>query len=733
MQMKRLFIILISSIILPFVSFAQFNQEKKADAYFEELAYSKAVELYEVLYSKNPGNGKFIQRLAYSYNKMLNYKKAINFYSKLVQIEQRKVEDYYEYSQLLRIAGRIDESVSWLERYVQLAPFDLRAQNQYNNLHVLAQLTNNVKKLDIAEINGNTRFIDMCPIYYQNQIVFSTARDSFSMVRNNYEWNNQPFLNLYITKENPETDFTNATLLLPKFDLKINVGPACFTSDYKTMYFTRNSSIGFKGKKTPEGINHLKIFSSTFNGKDWSDPVSFKYNSEIFSNGHAALSPDDNTMYFVSNMTGGIGETDIYKTKKVNGVWSEPVNLGSTINTEGKEMFPFVDKNGILYFSSDGHSGIAGLDIYAAKELDDGTYVVTNMGAPLNSSFDDFGFIINADSLTGYFTSNRPGGTGDDDIYRFAVSKIELKVISLRDDNRILLPETKIFLMSDAGQVLEYAIADKNAEVNFSVRPGFKYQLIAEKDTYTADVKEIFIAKQLNGLQHTEEILLKQGFPYLTIEVINKDTRQIVELSIIDISEGLYDIESVEEIDNRLKMKMNKDTDYSFYVTAEGYFSKTVKYSSNELEPGEYKLIVELDEMTEGKQFVLEDLYYDLDKYNIRPDAALVLDELVKTLQENRDVRIEIGSHTDSRGNAQYNQQLSQRRSESVGRYLISKGIAPSRLEAVGYGESQLVNDCADGVDCPPEEHQQNRRTVIEILNKDIKSVRRGNRNVYYF
>jgi len=207
----------------------------------------------------------------------------------------------------------------------------------------------------------------------------------------------------------------------------------------------------------------------------------------------------------------------------------------------------------------------------------------------------------------------------------------------------------------------------------------------------------------------------------------------IVPTALVDISEGKYDESELQDENGIIRMKMNNATDYTFYTTDEGYFPSTVNYTSVGKEPGEYALTIELEKLSTGKQFVLDDLFYDLNKSNIRADAALVLDNLAQILIENPEVRIEIGSHTDSRSAADYNMKLSQRRSESVMAYLVGKGIAASRLVAKGYGESQLINRCADGVDCPEEEHQVNRRTVIEILNTDIRKVKRGTRNVYYF
>lgn len=733
--MKRaiLLSIILFSILMPMATSAQSALEKKADQYYQDLSYSKAAGVFESLYKKYPQNGKYIQRLAYCYDKMLNYKKALLYYSFLVQVNERKAEDYYKYAQLLRIDGNIEESKKWLEKYIQLVPDDKRAVNQFKQLNELIALKDKFKRIEVKEVDGNTRFTDMCPAYYKNQLVFSSARDSFNMVRNNYEWNDQPFLDLYVTKPYPKSDFKGSVPFSSKLNSRVHEGPVCFTSDYKTIYFTRNSQTGLKRSKAPNGVNNLKIFISNFNGKEWSAPVNFTYNSDQYSVGHPALSPDNKTLYFVSDMPGGYGETDIYKSELVNGAWSKPVNLGETINTKGKEMFPFVDKEGILYFSSDGHPGIAGLDIYAANPTENGQYLVTNLGAPINSKYDDFGFILDTDSLSGYFSSNRPGGAGDDDIYSFSVSGIDLRVISLKDSSKQILPDTKIFLKTEKGQIITSAVSDKNGEVEFAVKPGQNYKIFAQNKTYISDTMKVSSLRKLFGQEQKEEILLRQGFPYLNIEVIDQVTGLLIPLAVVDISEGKYDESALEDQKGIIRMKMNNATDYTFYVNAEGYFPNTVKYTSVGKEPGEYSLTINMEKLSTGKQFTLEDLFYDTNKYNIRPDAALVLDQLAQILKENPEVRIEIGSHTDSRASADYNLKLSQRRSESVVAYLVGKGISPSRLVAKGYGETQLINKCADGVECTEEEHQANRRTVIEILNSDVRKVKRGAKNVYYF
>jgi len=724
---------LLAGLFIPTLSMAQSAQERKADQFYEDFAYSQAAEVYETLYQGDTSNSKYAQRLAHSYYKMLDYKKALHYYSILVQSDNHRAEDYYTYAQLLHIDGKYDESKSWLVKYIISSPGDQRAKKQLENLNLLLKIRSDNENITIKDLDENTRFTDMCPTFYKDKIVYSSAKDSFSMVRNRFKWNDQPFLDIYESEPGPTPDTKKDKSFSSALNSRYHEGPVCFTSDFNTIYFTRNSFLNGKVTRTPDGVNNLKIFISDFDGKEWKNIRGLHFNSDAYSVGHPALSADNKTLYFVSDMPGGFGETDIYKSEWTNGTWGKPLNLGESINSRGKEMFPYVDKDGILYFSSDGLPGSGGLDIFAAKEGENGTYLVVNLGSPLNSRYDDFGYVVKKDSLLGYFTSNRTGGKGEDDNYYFTVNKIDLRVISYDDHTKAIIPGSKIALLGSDGKVIESKIADKDGVAEFPVNPREKYQLLAESTTYVPAKKDIKVGGSMFNFKQNEDVFLKQAYPYLTIEVIDKESGLIIPNALVDISEGKYEESELEDNNGIIKMKMNAATDYTFYVSAEEFFDKTVKFSSVDKVPGEYSMTVELEKLSTGKQFVLDDLYYDLNKYNIRPDAAIVLDKLAKILVDNPEVRIEIGSHTDSRGSSESNMTLSQNRSESVMAYLIGKGIAKSRLVAKGYGETQLINKCADGVDCPEVDHQANRRTVIEILNQDIRKVKRGSKNVYYF
>jgi len=432
------------------------------------------------------------------------------------------------------------------------------------------------------------------------------------------------------------------------------------------MYFTRNSNSSKRHLRFGE-TNNLRIFSADFRRGSWTNICEMPFNGDTYSVGHPALSPDNNTMYFVSDMPGGYGNTDIYKSVYINGKWSNPVNLGATVNTRGREMFPFVGKDGLLYFSSDGYPGIGGLDIYVAEEVSPGKYKVINLPSPINSSYDDFGFTLNNDSLKGYLTSDRVGGKGEDDIYSFRIKYLKLKVFVYDDKSKNLLPGSHVTLTDEKGQVLNSGQIGNDGFVCFSVNPATKYQLSAQKTSYIPGTKNIETSRSVCDLSLTENIYIKQEQPVLTVQAVDSETGGIVANSIVDMTKGCYqETDITAQGGGEMKIKIDPLSEYEFTAKAKGYFENSAGFSAAGKKSGEYQLIIKLEKITAGKQFTLENLYYDLNKYNIRPDAAAVLDRLVKILNDNPQIRIEVGSHTDSRATAAYNQRLSQLRSESV-------------------------------------------------------------------
>ncbi len=718
MKFASIYILLFVIFLSSSQSYAQLFsiKERKADKLYKCLNYSNAVLLYEELYQIDSSNVKYTERIASCYNKMLKYDRAYYYYSILAKENKLKPINYLDYARLLQINGYDAESKLWFIEYYKTvgSKFFLKSDSTKDTVfqkRIEAFIT-------VKNMEGNSMVTDMCPAIYMNRLVYSSARGKPNNKHwNNYFWNGEPFLDVYITGENTEQIGASDEKLSPLLNSMYNEGSVCFSSDFKTIFFTRNNYFEGKVRTTPDGTNNLKIFIADFDGYECKNIRNFPFNSDNYSVGHPTLSPDNRTLFFVSDMPGGFGGTDIYRSEVVNSTFSEPVNLGAGINTWGMEMFPTTDKYGNLYFSTNGREGVGGLDIFGARMDKKGNYKVVPIVSPINSTYDDFEFALQPDSLEGYFSSNRPGGKGEDDIYSFKVNKVELLVTVYDEETKQILPKSKVTLLAENGKVIQTQIANEKGKASFLVSPDLKCQLMVEANLYLSATTKIQIKASLIDLLQKKDIYLKRGFSYLTVRSVDRRSGEIIQNSKIDITKGKYNPMDVYQKDGVLRMKLQSSAKYSFYSYAKGFIPNTVKYASKNLLPGEYELTIELDTIKVGRHFEIEDLFYDFGKYNIRPDAALILDKLVLILKENPQIRVEIGSHTDSRASFSYNQRLSENRSKSVVAYLVSKGIRRDRLVPRGYGESQLVNKCKDGVKCTEEQHQANRRTVITILN----------------
>lgn len=453
---------------------------------------------------------------------------------------------------------------------------------------------------------------------------------------------------MYSCTTNENGELSEVRKFSKKINSKLNESTAIFTKDGKTVYFTSNNLLEGKMIRNENNEILLKIFSATLNDKgEWDNVQELPFNSDTYNCAHPALSLDEKVLYFASNMPGSLGESDLFKVDILgNNQFSTPKNLGSKINTAGRETFPFVSLKNELYFASNGHLGFGGMDVFGTKIKGDNSYSkVYNLGKPLNTNQDDFAYVINSETALGYVSSNRNGGKGLDDIYKFS--------------------ETKK-LPFDCEHVLSGNVMD---------------------------------------------IESKKIIPNENIVLLDKDL-QVIKSGKTD-SSGAF------------SFNVNCDTQYYIRATAEKYISNEIPVETP-YESGVTKTNIELkkrfvkieENLDLAKVYGIENIYFGFDKYNITRVAEEKLIVLLSVLEQYPQIKINIGSHTDSRGNKDYNLNLSDKRAQSTMQYLISKGISPDRLSARGYGENQPVNHCTDGVRCSEEEHQKNRRSEFVILKK---------------
>lgn len=763
---------------------------RQADRQFNQLAYAKAVELYEQALTQSsplPDQERWAAqaRLGYSYQQMRDSKNAERVFREMMSQGDLPAEYnhyYLYYAQALASNGKYKEAQQVYEKYNKLVPDDKRSL-KFSKLYRNVKTLDNANSYKIDFLKMNTRKAEFSPMYYKGGLVFVSTGDA-NGVKRVFNWNGTPYLDLFflpadkvaattgaarlggteaVARSGPKAkiirplgsdDYTASTAndsrTLGYYGLqnagldyieepisesvrfsrilntKYHEGPTTFTKDGKRVIFTRNNYNNGHYGKSADGVNKLKLYTATQIDGFWSPAEEMPFNSNEFSTAHPALSPDDQRLYFASDRPGGFGGTDIYVCRWVDGKWSEPVNLGKEINTKGNELFPFIDDRGNLYLASDGHAGLGGLDLFYAELTDGGQHStgVRNLGEPFNSPQDDFGLVTDGQRQSGFFSSNRKNGAADDDVYRFSrVGSLfpcrELLVSVFDADSREPLPNTAVTVESLGTGEPKQLQTDADGQLQVCVDADSEINFLASHDGYSNN-KVGFVTKYVDDDQPSR----------LDIPLTKPKTEPIPAPSTLrgrvtsqKDQKPLAGVKVVftNKCDNTVQeTTTGPDGAYEFGVEAGcDYFLEATKANMGTTGSLISKDGVGSPNLTmfkKGDVITIDNIYYDLNKATIRPDAARELDKLVQLMAKYPAMRIEMRSHTDSRASAQYNKTLSSNRAKAAVAYLKRKGVALNRMVAKGYGESLPLNKCKDGVNCTDEEYQQNRRTEIKIL-----------------
>lgn len=521
---------------------------QKADQYFDKMWYAEAAELYEQALKKGKDNPSFdiIQKVGDAHYFNTNMEEAFHWYDLLYKNykDEMSADNIFKYAHSLKGTGKYARSKRLMRMYNRkmkkgdFAKTDDEVQSR--NEAVLDKILNSEEKLDIQNLSINSEYSEFSPMFLDsNQIVFASSMDSSFFTTRRYKWNNQPYLDLYVAQINEESqDLRNAIKYSKKINTKYHEASVTFSPDNSTMYFTRNN-YGKKLKRDKNGVNHLKIYMSKKENGDWMEAIEVPFNSDDYSTGHPALSPDGKQLYFVSDMPGSIGQTDIFVVDVLgDGNFSEPRNLGPAINTERKEMFPFIGAEK-LYFSSDGHVGLGGLDVYEVAHNEvEGFGEVVNLGKPINSNKDDFSYVVNEKSLEGYFASNRPGGKGDDDIYSFKSLVVEeipenLNAIAGMVTELItgdVMPQTLVELLDENGIKLKevvtgddgsFVFEDLDGNAKYTLKTTQKEFFENELEVSTRDNERMEVDISMRRLN--EMIVVEDGIKKLKTEMIHFD------------------------------------------------------------------------------------------------------------------------------------------------------------------------------------------------------------------
>lgn len=635
--MKKILFITISATLI--LGSCTNSLYKKGVKNYDKMAYSNSIDNFEKYLSKKdePADAKI--KLANAYRLTNDIPNAEKWFSQIVDLPESEPINMFYYGKLLMSQEKYKDAQIWFNNYLEKVPDDFVAEMllvSCKSVNTFKKDTTlfTVKQAEIPEIS--TAFAQ---VPYGDGIMFTADKMSFKN-STTANWTGRSYLDIYFTQKDHNGKWLSPMLLKGNVNGQYHEGPACFNKEGNVVYFTRSNYAKKKLAKSSKSENNLQLLRAELVGDKWTNVTSMSFNSNEYSCGHPSLSPDDKTLYFISDMTGGVGGTDIYKTNFDGTSWSKPENLGNVINTNGNEMFPYIHSDGTFYFSSDAHNNLGGLDVFMSSYDGKKWLQVENLNYPLNTSKDDFGFVLNSDNKTGYVSSNRGEG---DKIYE--ITKNEPTFIL----SGIVFQKGKPGLMIDSAVIEIQNLTDKTKETILTNKSG-SYKI---------------------KLKSKSEYLIKASKPmYFTVS----EAKNICMIG----------------------KKISENFTANF----------------------------ELDQIIIEKPIVLENIYYDLDKWFIRPDAAKELDRLVQLMNDNPTLTIELSSHTDSRAGDQYNLVLSDKRAKAAVEYVISKGIDTKRMKWKGYGESRLINHCKNTVVCSEEEHQQNRRTEFKAIKNEIVTIK---------
>lgn len=638
---------------------AKKSKTEKADKIFNAGRYATAADLYKKAYAKQKGKADkatIAYKVAECYSKMNNTKEAIGWYEKAVKGNYSEPVATLKYADALKASGRYDEAVAQYNAYKGLNATDPKGQEGAASSEMAQQWKDKPTKYKVENVNAlNTKSFDFAVAasrLEKNTLYFSSSRAEATGSGND-GWYGEKFFDMFKSTQDNNGKWSIPTPISDVINTKASEGAACFDSKGSIMYFTRCQEADEKGKE-----GQCKIYKTVYDGAKWGTPELLPLNSDAYTSGHPSVSMDGSILYFASDMPGGSGGKDIWMTKFENGVWASPVNMGASVNSSGDEMFPYINDNGgngKLYWSSNGHAGMGGLDIFSATNENGVWGSVTNLKSPMNSSGDDFGVVFNTAS-TGYMTSNREGGQGSDDIYAFTIPP-----------------------------------------ANFAV-----YGKVYDTDT-------------------------KEPIAGATVELFGSDGTQ---LSVKTQDAGTY------------RYELKPGVEYKVSASFTGYLTQFKNLSTVGLdESKDFETNFDFPLKSTSKPIALPEIFYDLDKYTLRPESKSALDGLIKVLDENPTITIKLTSHTDFRADDAYNLNLSNNRAKSVRDYLVKNGVDAARLSSEGRGEKdakeienneeyapfktgdKLTEEFITGL--PSDElkekaHQYNRRTEFTVLSTDF-------------
>lgn len=704
-------------IILIFVflntfSFSKINACPRADEAFDRLLFSIAIQEYEKCLKNNNTDLISLQKLATSYKILGNYKMSFLTYNRIENKEVMSIASKIEYAYLLKTLESRIKALEWVE-------ICLKQHSGHPQLLTMKDVfskepdfeENSKYQVDVAPFNSS--FSDYCPAIYEGKIIFSSTRLSTKTNFDGYTSENFSRLYYYDTNRQKVLPFAH------ELNGQYNIGSVAFLNRGKEMYFTKN-----RNNVNNKNVASFVILVSKNNNGKWEEAVPAFIQVENYNYVHPSLNQEGTKLIFASDKEGN-NRFDLYLCERIssNEPWSTPKRLPDYINSVEDEVFPAFLSDSVLVFSHESPDGLGGLDMFTTRYgKNDWTFPV-NLGKPFNSNFDDYGIMCDDNFVQGYFSSTRDNDTGDDNIYSFVkIPKqyfdltIEIKdSISgqpIKDVGIVLVQENLqniVYKTDSLGKA--FITVDKNNESGIIIAyRGKLLKTLKSSEIYSDKNDEAKIS-----VQYTSGDFLISG-------TTKNETGNIVPDVELAFTEKQTNKSKKVTSDKtgEFEISAKPNTSYEITTLKEGYFTPVTEINTSNFSRKEGLNIntsVKVEKAEPNKIFQLKNIYYDFDKWDIRKESMSELNNLISFLNNNPDVKISIDSHTDSRGNDNYNTWLSQKRSESVISFLANKNIDLSRIKARGFGEKILVNDCTNNTECTEEKHQENRRTELIILS----------------
>ena len=727
MKLQKILYIFFLSIVWTFAN-GQSAAIRKAKKLYKQSRYAKAIPIFESVITESSSLSLKI-KLANCYRLTNQMQKAVPIYSQIVADEKAKPIQYYYYGEVLMNNGQYNQARNWLLKYLELEPNNLSAKRKAQSCAYVQQLSPFFKEVKIRPFPMNSDADDTGAVFSGKGIVFSSDRKTgVKLLQKKSGWTGRNFVNLYYSEQISDTSFTAPKLFSKKLAvLNKNTSAASFTKNGKEIFFARNSMKANKNKTFT-----MQLYSAkSEDGVHWTQVEALPFCSINNNYMHPSVSPDGKLLFFASDKPRGEGGVDIYVSRKIGKTWKRPENLGPNVNTTEHEGFPFLFENGKLFFCSKGHLGYGGFDIFYTEQDSSGVWQKpVNVGAPINSPADDIAFHFSKEKSKGIFTSGRDGG--DDDLYFFSTTNIpDYQLANIIDPDEGLpqfyqaVPTPKKDTVKEINSIHKenpdssVNIVKKENEVTI---PEVVLEHIQKTDTpKETEIDDPFMVEEKKNVQTSaiaEDLKKEQKATWIVEEALVKKgrTNQKTEKTATRIKTKTS--EKTKTVNTEIWQKEQDSENLlqgsNIARTRRKILNTSKTFSKEYFEEIRTKYTGADNDV--GKVFKIIGSYFADDSTEIQQDVAKKLDRLADILKQFPSLDIEIRGHTESLGDNEKNRLLSQHRADAAIQYLVSKGISKNRLNAIGYGEAYLLNNCVDGVDCSHKEHLENQRLEIRVM-----------------